>query len=62
MKRVRVQAVFPQVASAHADQQSEGSGGCLQVAIHRAVKALLALPKVKGKRHRMLRMTIVVLE
>ena len=62
MKRVRVQGFFPQVSSAHADQQSEGSGSTLSVAIGRAVDELLAMPMVKGKRHEMLRLTVLVLE
>jgi hypothetical protein len=62
MKRVRVQGFFPQVSSAHADQQSEGSGSTLSVAIGRAVDALLALPVVRGKRHQVLKLTVMVLE
>jgi len=62
MKRVRVQAHFPQLASGHADQQSEGVGGSVPVAISRGVKALWDNPKVRGKRHQTLRLTIIVLE
>ena len=62
MKRVRVQGFFPQVSSAHADQQSEGSGSTLSVAIGRAVDALLALHVVRGKRHQVLKLTVMVLE
>ena len=62
VKKVRVHAFLPKLASAHADQQAEGSGGTLGVAIKRAMDSLLKNPHVKGKRLQTIKLTIAVLE
>jgi hypothetical protein len=62
IKRVRITAFLPQLSSARADQQSEGTGGALGVAIKRAIDALLKNPHVKGKRLQVIKLTIAVLE
>jgi len=48
MKKVTVRAFLPQLAAAHAYQESQGTGSSLSVAIGRAVDELLAKPMVKG--------------
>jgi len=45
-----VKAFLPQLPAAHADQQSEGNGGTLGVAIKKAIDALLKNPQVKNRR------------
>jgi len=62
IKRVRVAAFIPQLPSAHADQQSEGSGGTLGVATKRAIDVLLKNPQVQNRRIESMRLTITVLE
>jgi hypothetical protein len=61
-KKVVVQAFLPQLSSAHADQQSEGSGTSLAVAIKRAVDSLLKNPRVKGRRLQVIKLSIAVVE
>jgi hypothetical protein len=62
MKKVTVQAFLPQVASAHAHQESRGSGSSLAVAIKRAVDDLFEKPIMKNRRHQVLKLTVAVVE
>lgn len=60
MKTVTVSAFLPDLPSGHAYQESRGSGSTLNVAIGRAVDELLKLDKVKGRRLKALKLTVVV--
>jgi hypothetical protein len=62
MKKVRVQAFIPQLASAHAYQDSEGTGGTLAVALKRAVDQLFENPQLKAKRIHSLKLVVGVVE
>ncbi len=62
MKKVTIQAFFPQLPAAHAYQESRGSGGSLTVAIKRGIDELFEQEMVKGKRHQALKLTIAVVE
>jgi len=61
-KKVTIQAFMPDLASAHAYQESRGSGGNLAVAVKRAVDELLKKEIVKGKRLRSLKLVVAVVE
>lgn len=62
MKKVRVQAFIPQLASGHAYQDSEGTGGTLAVALKRAVDQLFENPQLKAKRIHSLKLVVGVVE
>jgi hypothetical protein len=61
-KRVSISAYIPQLSSVHAYQTSSGEGSTLNVAIGRAVDALLKADHVKGHRVSSMKLTISVID
>lgn len=61
-KVYRVRATFPQLPSAHAEQEARGQGGNWRVATARALNEIATRPVLKGRRIKSVLVSVFLIE